>query len=382
MFSERTHWKLETNLLSKKMESLKKGGVRILDLTESNPTHAGIRYPKEILRSFNRRDNLNYEPDPRGLIRARKAVMRYYARKGICLNPPQVILTASTSEGYSHMFRLLANPGDEVLVSEPSYPLFNFLAGLCDVHLKTYPLSFETKWCIDFDEIEKRITPKTRSIMVVNPNNPTGNFVSREEISRLAEIAKRKNIALIADEVFLDYSIGAPGRSFAGNQQSLTFTLSGISKILGLPQMKLGWIVASGPSKLCDQALARLEVIADTFLSVSTPVQNALETWFAHRSAIQHQILNRVRANLKSIQLPSSCQLLDVEGGWYAVIRIPRTRSEEEWVIRFLEKDHVWVQPGYFFDFPKEAYIVVSLLTPERMFQQGMKRIAERIEHE
>jgi len=199
-------------------------------------------------------------------------------------------------------------------------------------------------------------------VMLVNPNNPTGNFVKREELARLNEIAKKKYLALISDEVFLDYSFGQKAISLADNQKVLTFTLSGISKILALPQMKLGWIVVNGPKKMREQAIERLEIIADTFLSVSTPVQNALGIWFKHRSAIQNQILERVKKNLKAIQLPPSCQLLHVEGGWYCVIRVPKIRSEEDWVMKLLVKNHVLVQPGYFFDFPKEAYLVVSLL--------------------
>lgn len=361
---------------------MKTRGVRILDLTESNPTRAGIRYPKEILQSLSRKENLNYEPDARGLKSARKIISGYYADKGIRVSPDQIILTASTSEGYSHLFRLLANPGDEVLVPAPSYPLFDYLAGLSDVQLKPYSLNYEAKWQIDFRALESSVISKTRAVMLVNPNNPTGNFVKRDELAKLNGIAKQHHLALISDEVFLDYGFGSKVQSFAGNQKALTFTLSGISKILALPQMKLGWIVVNGPKKVRDEAIERLEVIADTFLSVSTPAQNALVGWYREKSKIQNQILDRVKKNLKSIQLPSSCELLHAEGGWYAVIRIPRIHSEEEWVTQFLEKDKVLVQPGYFFDFPKEAYIVASLLTPEKNFKEGMKRIQKRIEHE
>lgn len=381
MFSARTNWKLTQNPLSVKLESMRKKGISILDLTESNPTRAGFSYPKEILKSFNASRNLKYHPDPKGMLSARKIIVRYYGEKGIRIDPGQIVLTSSTSEAYSHLFRLLANPGEEVLVPEPSYPLFEYLASLNDVKLKPYQLSYEKRWHIEPPNPDM----KSRAILLVHPNNPTGNFVKRKELEQLNQIAKEKNLALISDEVFLDYAFErdqARVATFAGNQSALTFTLSGISKILGLPQMKLGWIVVSGPEKLRQGALERLEVIADTFLSVSTPVQNAIQAWFKQRVKIQGEIRKRVKSNLRSICPPESCQLLHVEGGWYATIRIPRIHSEENWVMKFLEKDRVWVQPGYFFDFPNEAYLIVSLLTPEKIFKQGMKRIFSRIQRE
>lgn len=390
MFTARTKWNLSPNELSIRLGQRRQAGLPIIDLTESNPTRCQFQYAKEeILAALSGPCSLSYAPQPKGDLPARHAVTRYYVEKGIRIDPEQVILTASTSEAYSFLFRLLADPDDTVLVPRPSYPLFDFLAALNDVRLEPYPLVYDTSWRIDLEALQAAITPRSRALLVVHPNNPTGSFLHSEDIPTLMTLCRRHDLAIISDEVFSDYVFKRSAQSIAslaGISEVLVFALNGLSKLVGLPQLKLSWICANGPETLLQDALRRLEVIADTYLSVNTPVQCALPSLLAGRHAIQNQILTRVRSNrdylLNKLGQTSPCQCLEVEGGWYAVLRVPRTHSEEEWALEMLDKDGVLVHPGYFFDFESEGYLVIGLLPPGEIFREGVERILARIERE
>jgi alanine-synthesizing transaminase len=380
MFSRRTEWPLTRNSFSVALEETQGAGRNILDLTISNPTRAGLCYDESlILEALRNPKSLEYDPQPKGLLSAREAIAEYYRDRGD-VDPESLILTTGSSEAYSFVFRLLANPDDEVLVAKPSYPLFDFLADLQDVKLVPYSLIYDHGWQIDFHTLEQALTSKSRAIVLVHPNNPTGSYVKPEERSLLNEMCVRQNLALIVDEVFLDYAhLGERRHSFATNDAVLTFTLSGLSKISAFPQMKLGWIAVSGPSARRRVALDRLEVIADTFLSVSTPVQWAAPILLDQRKNIQRQLLARVSRNLAALDAMLSqqkvCSRLAVEGGWYAVLRIPVTRSDQELAIELLRECAVLVHPGHFYDFPREGYIVLSLIGPNLEFREGISRL-------
>ena len=351
-------------------------GRELIDLTVSNPTVCGFEYDAEaILRPLGNVGALTYDPDPRGMRSAREAVAEYYGDHGADVDPDEVVLTTSTSEGYGYLFRLLCDASDEVLVAQPSYPLFDFLADLEDVRLKSYPLFYDQGWWIDFAELEKRIGPRTKAVVVVNPNNPTGHATGIAERQRLEEICVRRGLALIVDEVFLDYPLTEQRlRSFAvGPHPVLTFCLSGMSKIAGLPQMKAGWIVGLGPEAERSQAMGRLEVIADTFLSMNAPVQGALPRWLAGRKAIQGQILERLRQNLGAAQ-GSGVEVLQVEGGWSAILRLPQM-GEDDLAETLLREVGVLVHPGSFYGIPELGRVVISLLAPEGEFREGLERV-------
>ena len=360
-------------------------GKDILDLTLSNPTRAGLAYDAEsILGSLSRPQAMDYDPQPKGLASARQAVAAYYRERSgaVPLNEESVVLTTSTSEGYSYIFRLLCNAGDEVLVPKPSYPLFEFLADLEDVTLVPYPLLYDHGWQIDLHSLHKAVTARTRALVVVHPNNPTGSYVSSRERELLNAFSQEHDLALIVDEVFLDYPHdGTPRMSFASNRDALTFTLSGLSKISGLPQMKLAWVVISGPEKLAQEAMDRVEVIADTYLSMNAPIQLAAPVLLETRRKIQRLLLERVRTNLAELdhQLANqkTCQRLSVEGGWYAVVRVPVTRSDEDLAIDILHQTFVLVHPGHFYDFPRDGYLIVSLLTAPAEFRNGTIRMLD-----
>jgi aspartate/methionine/tyrosine aminotransferase len=408
MFSERTNWKLTRNRLTEALESLRASGVKILDLTVSNPTRAGLRYDESsILGALSSPRAIDYDPQPKGLRQAREAVAAYY-RDGHDLagqarderdrdeqsargfDAEQIVLTTSTSEGYSYIFRLLCNPGDELLVPKPSYPLFEFLADLEDVKLVPYPLIYDHGWQMDFHSLEKAVTPRTRGVVVVHPNNPTGSYVQVHELSLLNGFCRehgskkvgsdKESLALIVDEVFLDYPHdGQPRRSFTENQEVLTFTLSGLSKVSALPQMKVAWIAVSGPPFETAPALARLEVIADTYLSMNAPLQWATPVLLDQRKNLQKQLLDRVRGNLAELDRQlvgqKTCERLEVEGGWYAVLRVPVTKSDEDLAIELLQRDSVLVHPGHFYDFPGDGYLVLSLIAPAAEFGEGVGRV-------
>jgi alanine-synthesizing transaminase len=378
VFSNRTAWTLAPNRFTLAHEELVRQGREILDLTVSNPTRAGFVYDETaILDALRNPKSLDYDPQPKGLRSARESVAKYYSRQ---LDPESLVLTTSTSEGYSYVFRLLCNPDDEVLVPKPSYPLFDFIADLQDVKLVPYPLIYDHGWQIDMPTVMHAITEKTRAIVLVHPNNPTGSYVSSDERSRLNQLCRNHHLALIVDEVFLDYAHdGQPKHGFAANEGALTFTLSGLSKISALPQMKLAWIVVNGPKKEATEALDRLEVIADTYLSLNAPTQLAAEILLKQRERIQPQLMHRIRTNLAELdhQLTkqTSGRRLVIEGGWYAVLRVPVTGSDEDRAIKILRECSVLVHPGHFYDFPNDGYLVLSLITPEAIFREGSSRV-------
>ncbi len=380
MFSSRLPWQSHTNLLTTLLSRKRAAGSEILDLTESNPTRACLAYPTEaIAAALADPRSLIYDPNPAGLQAAREAVAAYCTPH---VDPGRIILTASTSEAYGYLFKLLANPGEEILIPRPSYPLFDFLAALENVSVRHYRLAYDDGWHIDFSSLEAQAGSSTRAVIVVNPNNPTGTFLKREERSRLSRFCAERGIAIVCDEVFADYAFAEdPDRvhSLADEHEALAFSLSGLSKVAGLPQLKLGWIVASGPDALRKPALENLELIADTYLSVGGPVQCAAARLLELRGPIQRSIQARVRSNrdFLSASIGRECpfRVLPAEGGWYAVIQAPRVRTEEEWVLSLLEQQDVLVQPGFFFDFESEAFLIVSLLTPESVFHEGIRRL-------
>ena len=383
MFSSRLDWAVGPNPLARLLHHKRSTGAQVLDLTESNPTAAGLTYsPDRVLGALADPRAMRYEPAPAGIIAARAAISEYYSNR---VPVDRILLTASTSEAYSHLFKLLADPGDEVLAPRPSYPLFDFLAALDSVRIVQYPLVYEAGWAIDFEALAGRITARTRAIVTVNPNNPTGSFLKTAELAQLWALCRTRHLAIISDEVFSDYAFEDDPtrvRSLMEVEDVLTFSLSGLSKVSGLPQVKLGWIVASGPDPLRGPAFDRLELIADTYLSVGAPVQWAAASLLASREGIQTQILARARGNLaflrSKIGRDSPWRLLNVEGGWYAVIQAPRIHTEEDWALTLLNQDNVLVQPGFFYDFEKEAFLVLSLLTPAEIFGEGVSRILAR----
>jgi alanine-synthesizing transaminase len=381
MFAGRTNWNLQSNRLSDALERHRAEGRPLRDLTASNPTQCGFHHDRDaILGALANPASLVYQPHAQGLEVARKAVAGYYAARGDQVAASDLLLTTGTSEAYSFLFRLLCDPADEVLVPSPSYPLFDFLADLEDVKLVRYPLVYDYGWQIDFLAVERALTPRTRAIIVVHPNNPTGQFCSAPEALKLNEICARHGIALLADEVFLDFRLTEQlPESFAANRDLLTFTMSGLSKISGLPQMKLSWVVVNGPAELKSKALARLEVIADTYLSMNAPVQHAAATLLGERQAFQSQLMRRSRINLGELDQrlagQASCSRLEIQGGWYAILRVPRTRSDEDLAIALLDQEGVYVHPGHFYDFPGEGYIVVSLITPVEEFRTGIESL-------
>jgi aspartate/methionine/tyrosine aminotransferase len=384
MFSDRTNWKLTCNRLTEALEEVRSSGARVLDLTISNPTRAGLLYDEPLIqRSLASPQIMDYDPQPKGLLSARRAVAEYYeTQHGIHLDPEGLILTTSTSEGYSFVFRLLCNPGDELLVPKPSYPLFDFLADLQDVKLVPYPLLYDHGWQIDFPSLQNAVTERTRGVVVVHPNNPTGSFVSAPERKSLNDFCGEHGLAVIADEVFLDYAHDrSPRQSFAANPDGLTFALSGVSKISALPQMKLAWITTSGPAAEVAAALARLEIIADTYLSMNAPIQWATPVLLAQRENIQRQLLDRVLGNLaeldRQLATQKSCQRLQVQGGWYAVLRVPVTQTDEELAIDLLRRQSVLVHPGHFYDFPSDGYLVLSLIGQSAEFAEATRKMLE-----
>jgi alanine-synthesizing transaminase len=384
MFSHRTNWKLTPNKYSQALEELRSSGKKLIDLTVSNPTECGLTYDSgAILGAFQNASALTYEPEAKGIRAAREEVAKYYREEhGESVDPEAVLLTTSTSEAYSYVFRLLCNPQDEVLVPKPSYPLFDFLGDLQDVTLVPYHLQYAQGWFLDFASIESAITARTRAILLVHPNNPTGSYVKAEEVAKLNALCRERDMALIVDEVFLDYALdGRTRKSFVGNRGALTFTLSGLSKIAALPQMKVAWIVASGPEELTRGALGRLEVIADTYLSLSSPVQWAFPKLLTQRKTLQPQLMNRVKENWAWLNTALSgnpaYELLHIEGGWYAVLRISSGASDEDLAIALMQNEGVVVHPGHFYDFSSGEFLVVSLITSSNDFREGIRALLE-----
>lgn len=388
MFAKRTDWQQEPTRLASRLKQLRREKARIFDLTESNPTRCGFVYDDEAIREALAHPSvMDYDPQPRGRIEARQAVAKYYQERGTPIPIDRIILTSSSSEAYTFCFRLLCEPGDEVLVPKPSYPLFDFLADLTDVKLAGYPLLYDHGWQIDFAALEKAITPRTRAILVVTPNNPTGHLLRPKERDKLARLALKHGLAVIADEVFLDFIWDQQDRPLAKTLDTrglcLTLAISGLSKISALPQMKLGWITIRGPVGPDAGATSRLEVIADTYLSVSASTQAAARTLLEQRKLVQPQILDRVRQNLEFLDAKLSgdtpVSRLKADGGWYAVLRVPASLTDDDWAIFLLETAAVYVHPGHLFGFESEGYLVISLIVPHDDFREAVGRIVEAV---
>ena len=392
MFSKRTNWPREENTYTRALHRHRASGKPIIDLTVSNPTACGFQYDEAaILAALAAPASLGYDPEPKGLLQARAAVATYYLKKNsdARLDLERLILTTGTSEAYSFLFRLLCEPGDELVIAQPSYPLFEFLAAIHDVKLRPFRLVYDHGWQIDFAALVKSISSRTRAIILVHPNNPTGQFVSENEAERLQKLCLEREIALVVDEVFFDYKIPVSDSrpkhgSFIFDAPVLTFVVSGLSKIAGLPQMKIGWLAAAGPDAIVGEAIARLEIIADTYLSLNAPVQHALPTLLAQRGVIQPQMIRRIEENVRKLDEQLEPQnlvsRLEFEGGWCAVLRVPAVQSDEELTIRLLEDYSVLAHPGHFYDFPDDGYLVVCLLTPAEEFAEGIRRIIQCVD--
>ncbi|HEY3449300.1 MAG TPA: pyridoxal phosphate-dependent aminotransferase [Myxococcales bacterium] len=388
MFSTRTRWDATANPLAEAIARRRASGLALLDLTESNPTRAGLGFPREALLAALADDRAAvYEPHPLGLERARAAIAGYYASRGLEALPDRTVVTSSTSEAYAYLFKLLCDPGDEVLVPEPSYPLFGYLAGLESVVPRGYPLRYDGDWHVDREALRQAVGPRTRAVIAVSPNNPTGSYLKRDELAFLSNLCAERGLALLCDEVFADFPLEAlPDRAGGVLEQhaALAFALSGASKVAALPQLKIGWLVASGPEALVAQAMERLEIVADCYLSPSTPAQLALPAILARRDLAQEPLRQRLRENLSTLDAlrtsSSAWQRLRVEGGWSAVLRIPAKRSEQDWVVRLVEEEGVVVHPGFFFDFPSPAFVAVSLIVPPAEFREGLGRIVRRFD--
>lgn len=384
-FSKRSSLALATNALTRALERARAAGRAVLDLTVSNPTRANLPYPEEEIRAaLGRAESLIYQPEALGLPEARRAVSAHYADLGLTVPAERIALTASTSEAYAVLFKLLADPGDEILVPSPSYPLFGLLASFEAVALASYPLVYAGSWHVDLDALRARVGPRTRAIVVVAPNNPTGQYLSDHELEALLDL----DVPIISDEVFSAYPLEAAPRegritSVAGATRSLVFALSGLSKFAALPQMKLGWVAAAGDPARVREAMDGLELLLDAYLSVGAPVQHALPALLGATRAVRDAIRERARRNLRvlrqSIPKAAPLSVLDVEGGWYAIVRVPETCTDEAWAIDLLETRGVLVHPGYFFDMHRGAHLVLSLLTPERDFAEGVRRMVDHL---
>ncbi len=382
-FSKRTAWDLAESDLSRVVRGARLAGP-IIDLTEANPTRCGLSSPAAVALLGHPR-GADYAPDALGEAVAREAIVADYAARGSVVDADRIVLSASTSEAYSWLFKLLCDPGDSVLVPQPSYPLFDWLAKLEGVRLAPYPLQREAGFRVDLDALRDAIEPTTRAISLVHPNNPTGTFVRKEDADAIEGLAAEHGLSLIVDEVFADYPHGTlPADrlpTFVGRGAVPTFVLSGLSKVLALPQLKLGWMVLDGPNVA--EARARLEVIADTYLSVATPVQRALPELLAMRPAVQTVIRARIAANLATLDAglgsESPIRLLASDGGWCSILEVPRTRDESTWVRTLAEEDGVLVQPGWFYDLDREGALVVSLLPEEDVFADGIGRVIARV---
>jgi aspartate/methionine/tyrosine aminotransferase len=382
VFSNRIQNSLEPNEFSRALRQAQSTGKPLIDLTESNPTRAGLQYPDDLLTLLGDVRGLTYAPRPLGLDVARDAVARDYARRQLAVPSNRIVLMASTSEAYSVLFKLLCNPGDEVLVPRPSYPLFEHLTRLDSVTPVAYDLEYHDRWNVDVDSMRRAFSPRTRAALLVSPNNPTGSFVKPSELSDIVRLCTQHSAAIIADEVFADYELDGEtanrGQLFA-HDDVLGFSLGGLSKSVGLPQAKLAWTALSGPDALVAESLARLEIVCDMYLSVSTPIQLAAAGLLERGDSIRRQIQTRVRTNYQTLldraATTRSCRVLHAEGGWYAVIQVPSLSTEEDLVVSLVTDHAVVAHPGYFFDFPRESYLIVSLLTPTAMFGDGIGRI-------
>lgn len=386
LFSSRVPDPLSRNKLAHVHERLVSGGASVVDLTASNPTLAGFQYPKAILDALGSDHGLSYRPDPLGLRSARDGVAAYLRGLGLDVDGRDVVLTASTSDAYSLLFKLLCDPGHEVAVPRPSYPLLEHLTRLDSVAAVPYTLEYHGRWEIDLGGLERLISTATRAVVMVNPNNPTGSFVSSREIDGVVSLCRDRDVALIVDEVFGVYPMASSNRGPSVLDRApdvLTFVLGGLSKAIGLPGVKLGWMVVAGPRQPVARALDRLELLCDTYLSVATPVQLAVEDLLSKGAGVTTQIAERVRRNYQHLErlvaTYPAAGLLPVEGGWYAVVQVPATASEEMLVLDLLNREHILVHPGYFFDFPREAFLVMSLLPETVTFESATERVLSHV---
>ena len=388
MFSTRTDWDLRPSPLYSLLQQKRARVEEVLDLTESNPTKCGfIHSSSELIDSGSLQRSVLYEPDPKGLFSARQAISGWYGRQNIAVDPDSIIVTSSTSEAYSFLFRLLCNVGDVVAVPKPSYPLFDYLARLNDILCQEYRLAYDGEWHIDLPSVEDVLSLNAEALILVHPNNPTGSFVKKEERDRIVAEARARQIPIIVDEVFSAFSFARDDRgadSFAGTSSTLTFTINGLSKLLGLPQMKLAWIVVSGPDDECAKALQRLEVIADTYLSVGTAVQQVLPRLLSDRETMSEKILIRTRSNYESLRAVcaagSPATLFQCERGWNALLRLPAKKSDEEWALELLQNAGVLTHPANLFDFDLKSCVVVSLLPEHNVFSEGIRRMLAAVE--
>jgi len=383
MFSSRTDWNFEENPLARRVREKRKRGDAILDLTDTNPTRCGLLAPSWILESLGGTASLAYEPDPKGLLETRSAIARYYEETGSSVDPDAVMLTASTSEAYSFLFRLLCNEGDEILVPRPGYPLFDVLASCNDVRPVPYDLRYDGEWHIDMDSIRSQLSGRTRAIVTVTPNNPTGSFLKKEEWQRLERLAADCACAVIADEVFSPFAFerrNGRASSLGSSDNVLTFTLNGLSKLAGLPQMKLAWITVRGPSRERAEALKRLEMISDSLLSVATPIQHAAPRILREHRTFSDPILDRVRGNYallgSRVNPGTGISVLACEGGWIAMLQIPATRSDEAWALDLLDHGQILTHPGHFYDCVNGTFLVISLLPRPEVFVQAVDTLA------
>jgi aspartate/methionine/tyrosine aminotransferase len=391
MFSARVQWNLPINRLSLALQARKAAGAPILDLTESNPTRSGIVYDRSaVTSSLSQPGLMLYQPEPRGLPVARMAIAEYYRERGLVVDPDDLLLASGTSEAYGYLCKLLCDPGDELLIPAPGYPILEILTPLEGVRLAHYRLLYDEGrgWRIDLERLRNSVSRSTRAIVVVSPNNPTGSFLKVDELAEIGAICRQFDCALIVDEVFTNYGRGEDPRRVAsavGASSALTFVLNGLSKVVGLPQLKLSWIHVGGPEELRRNAMDRLELVSDAFLSVGAPVQHAAARILAMRKGIQEQIRRRLEHNnlaLVSALSGGGCTVRESEGGWYAVVGMPESVPDEELVLRLLDEDGVLAHPGYFYDFPKGSFLVLSLLTPPEVFGEGVGRLAARMRRE
>jgi aspartate/methionine/tyrosine aminotransferase len=380
VFSSRTRWSRSPNRLAEALAAHAARGAALLDLTEANPTRVGLMPPPELLAPLGAAAAQPYAPVAQGLPETRAAIAADYARRGFAVRPEQIVVTASTSEAYGYLLKLLCDPGDAILIPRPSYPLFEFLVGLESVQAHNYPLRYDGEWHVDLGALAETFTQRTRALMLVNPNNPTGSYLKHDERAAIAALCEPRAVALVSDEVFADYPLRADPRqcrSVADATTGLAFALGGLSKACLAPHLKLGWICVAGQADLRDEALARLEVMADTYLSVATPIQRLTPSLLGHIDRLQAPVAARTQQNLEFLRerIGGAVSLLRPEAGWYAVLRVPAVRDEEDLVLELLEQHGVLVHPGYFFDFPDPAYIVLSLLPPPAQFQQAVARL-------
>lgn len=384
MPSSRLPANLSVNAIARAVEARRASPGDLIDLTESNPTRVGLAYPPDLLAPLADRAGLAYEPEPLGLGPAREAVAREFLRHGRTVDPDRVVLTSSTSEAYALLFKLFCDPGDRVLVPHPSYPLFDHLTRLEAVEAVPYALEHHGRWRVDLSSVERAAAARARAVLVVSPNNPTGSFLHRDDLNALIQVCRRHGLALIGDEVFFDYRLGEvpDAASVLDQNEVVTCALGGMSKSCGLPQVKLGWIVWGGPDAQLAPALTAYEIIADSYLSVSTPVQVAAPALLARAGLVRDQLQARIERNLRALE--QACRrwpaatLLDVEGGWSAVIRVPAVRPEEDLVVSLVTDDGVLVHPGFFFDFSHEAFLVLSLIVEPGPFDAGVERVLAR----